>query len=221
MRKSIICMLLLLFTLSLYAQKVDINLVDTEVYPRIKVYVTVVDTQGEVICKLAPETFRLHEKGQPRKIRVLSGEATETSVGVLLDCSGSMHGVIDHVREAARLFVNLLGGTDRACTYSFDDTSHRLYAMLDVTVGQNKNTLVKSLDNYTPGGGTMLYNAIADLIQQEMAPESDRRKAIVALTDGVSGGSLQTALNATSRYHVAVYTIGMGGVDPQALGELS
>jgi hypothetical protein len=68
-----------------------------------------------------------------------------------------------------------------------------------------------------------MYNAIEELIQDEMVSEfeSDRRKAIVALTDGVSSGSLKTALDATSKHHVAVYTIGMGDVDEQALQELS
>jgi VWFA-related protein len=222
MKKAIIlCFLFLVIPAVLDAQTIDINLVDTEVYPRIKVYVTVTDAQGEVVCKLDPSTFRLTENGEPRKLRVISGEATETSIGVLLDCSGSMHGVIGNVREAAGLFIKLLGGTDRACTYSFDDSLHCLYTMLDVSLGTNKETQVNSLDKYTPGGGTMMYDAIAGLVQKEMAAEKDRRKAIVALTDGVSGGSLQTALNATSKHNVAVYTIGMGDVNPFALRELS
>jgi VWFA-related protein len=205
----------------LSAQTIDINLVDTEVYPRIKVYVTVVDTKGDVICKLDPNTFRLKEHDQPRKLNVLYGEATETSIGILLDCSGSMHGVIDDVRQAARQFIKLLGGSDRACTYSFDDTLHRLYAMIDVSIGTNKTTLNRSLDNYTPGGGTSMYSAINGLVNQEMAKETERRKAIVALTDGVSSGMLQTALDATSKYNVAVYSIGMGSVDARALQELA
>jgi VWFA-related protein len=222
MKKSIIiCFQFLVITMVLGAQKVDINLVDTEVYPRIKVYITVTDSMGEVVCKLPHHTFRLTENEEPRKLRVLSGEETYTSIAILLDCSGSMQGVIDNVREAARLFIKLLGGTDRACTYSFDDYLHCLYTMLDVSRGTNKETLMNSLDKYTPGGGTMMYDAIAGLIQQEMAAEKDCKRAIVALTDGVSGGFSQTALNATSKHNVAVYTIGMGDVDPRALRELS
>lgn len=222
MKKSILLFfLLVVITSILSSQKIDINLVDTEVYPRVKVYVTVTDAKGEVVCKLPAQTFRLTENSEPRKLRVISGDNIETSIGVLLDCSGSMHGEIDNVREAARLFVKLLDGTDRACAYSFDDTLHCLYTTLDVTLGTNKETLAESLNKYTPGGGTMMYHAIAALIQQEMAAEKDRRRAIVALTDGVSGGLLQNALDATSKHNVAVYTIGMGDVDPHALRELS
>jgi VWFA-related protein len=212
--------LLLMSDLS-WAQKVDINLVDIEVYPRIKVYVTVVDANGEVICKLDPSVFRLNEHGQPRDLRVIPGEATETSIGLLLDNSGSMDGVINDVREAAKRFIRLLTGSDRACTYSFDDSLHRLYSMIDVSVGSNKSALIKSLDNYNPGGGTAMYSAVAGLIDGEMKAETERRKAIVALTDGVSHGSLQTALDATSKHNVAVYTIGMGQVDARALQELA
>jgi VWFA-related protein len=216
-----LCFLFFVIPGVLDAQAIDINLVDTEVYPRIKVYVTVTDSHGEVVCKLAPSTFRLTENGDPRKLRVISGEATETSIGLLLDNSGSMAGVINNVRDAARLFINLLGGNDRACTYSFNSSTHCLCTMLDLTPKTNKDTLVKSLDKYTPGGGTMMYDAIAGLTNKELAAEKDSRKAIVALTDGESGGSLQTALNATSKYNVAVYTIGMGDVNPCALRELS
>lgn len=214
-------MVLLPLSTALLAQTVDINMVDTEVYPRIKVYVTVVDAKGDVVCKLDPSTFRLNENDQPRNIKVLYGEATETSIGILLDCSGSMHGVINNVREAARQFIQVLGGSDRACTYSFDDTLHRLYSMIDVSIRTNKLTLTRSLDNYKPGGGTSMYTAINALVNQEMAKETERRKAIVALTDGVSAGMLKTALDATSKHNVAVYTIGMGGVDARALQELA
>ena len=221
MKKSIIFFLLILFAGFISGQKVDINLVDIEVYPRVKVYVTVVDANGEVICKLDPSVFRLSEHGQPRSLRVISGESTETSIGILLDNSGSMAGVIDNVREAAKQFIQLLSGSDRACTYSFDDGLHKLYPMLDVSVGSNKSILIKSLDSYVPGGGTAMYNAIAGLINGEMTTETERRKAIVALTDGASGGALQTALDATSKHNVAVYTIGMGQVDTLSLQELS
>ncbi len=214
---------LLLFMSSglLRGQGIDINLVDTEFYPRIKVYVTVTDGTGEVVCRLPASTFRLEERGEPRDIRVKYGEATETSIGLLLDCSGSMSGYIDQVRAAAKNFITLLGGADRACTYCFDGGLHRLYSMVDVAVGQNKATLAKSLDQYRAMGGTQMYSAIAGLIAGEMRAEKGRRKAIVALTDGVSGGSLQHALDAASKQNVAVYTIGMGNSDPRPLRELA
>ena len=221
MKKSIIFFLLMVLSGILWAQTVDINLVDIEVYPRIKVYVTVADASGEVICRLDPGTFRLKEHGQPRNLRVKYGESTETSIGVLLDNSGSMQGVINNVREAAKRFIQLLSGSDRACTYSFDTGLHCLYSMLDVSVGQNKTTLINSLDSYRAGGGTAMYNAIVGLVNQEMSKETERRKAIVALTDGLSGGSLQAALGVTSKHNVAVYTIGMGNVDARALQELA
>lgn len=222
MKKLIFSILLVFQSSILFSQKIDINLVDTEVYPRNKVYTTVVDAKGEVICKLEPEDFRLTEYGQPRKLRVLSGEATETSIVALLDNSGSMDAFIKNVREAAKLFIQLLGGTDRACTYAFDHEVQHLCSTIDVSVGKNKTFLMKSLDKYRErGGGTAMYDAIDKVIQNEMVTEKDRRKAIVALTDGVSSGSLQTALDATSKHNVAVYSIGMGGVDDKALQELS
>ena len=206
----------------LFAQKIDINLVDVEVYPRVKVYLNVFDAAGKVNCNVDPNSFRLKEYGQPRNLRVLSGKATETSIGILLDDSGSMGGFIENVRGAAQRFVDVLGGTDRACTYAFDDNSYRLHAMIDVAVGTNKRALRKSLDAYgTHGGGTNMYGGIDDLIRQDLAAEKDRRRAIVALTDGVSGGLVQTAIDNAKKNRVAVYTIGMGDIDVTALSELA
>ncbi len=221
MRKLVICLTLLILPMFLSGQAVDINLVDRGVYPRIKVYVTVTDNQGETICRLPLSTFRLTERDQQRNLNVLYGEATETAIGILLDESGSMGSYINNVREAAQRFIQLLGGADRACTYGFSGGFRRFYAMVDVAVGKNKSILADSLKDYGRGGGTEMYSAISALIQAEMIKEKERRKAIVALTDGESGGSLQTALDATSKNNVTVYTIGMGAVNVQALQELA
>ena len=222
MKKLVLCLLLLLTALPLLeGQTVEINQVDIGVYPRIKVYVTVSDSKGEVICRLPLSGFRLTERGQPHDLQVLYGEATETSIGILLDESGSMGGYIENVREAARNFIRFLGGADRACTYGFSSGFRRFYGMVDVSVGQNKTALANSLNSYGGGGGTELYDAVSGLIQAEMLKEKDRRKAIVALTDGESSGALQTAIDASTRQNVAVYTIGMGSVNVQALQELA
>jgi hypothetical protein len=100
-------------------QQVSLDLVDLEVYPRIKIYTTVMDRAGKPLCDLTRGDFALEEAGEPRRLRVLSGKSTETSIGILLDESGSMGDVIGAVRRAAGRFVELLGGTDRAATYSF------------------------------------------------------------------------------------------------------
>jgi len=222
MKKIALCLLLLLTTLpALEGQTIEINQVDIGVYPRIKVYVTVSDSKGEVICRLPLSGFRLTERVQPHDLQVLYGEATETSIGILLDESGSMGGYIDNVREAAQTFIQLLGGADRACAYGFSTGFRRFYPMVDISVGQNKSALVSSLNNYGGGGGTDLYDSIAGVIQAEMLKEKERRKAIVALTDGESGGELKTAIDEAFKHNVSVYTIGMGAVNVQALQELA
>ena len=207
---------------SLFAQKIDINLIDVEVYPRIKVYTTVLNSAGKVVCNVDPSQFQLKEEGEPRRLRVLSGIATESSIGILLDESGSMEGVIDDVREAALRFIDVMSGTDRACTYAFDHDTYPLHAIIDVAVGSNKKALKKSLDKYGDhSGGTDLYTAVVDLIDNDLKTEIERRRAIVALTDGASGGSLETAIKHAKQYRVAIYTIGMGGVNVRALTQLS
>ncbi len=222
MKTALITSLALLLGIPLLGQEVSLDLVDVEVYPRIKVYTTVTGPDGKPDCGLTREHFQLWELDKPQRLRVLSGESTETSIGILLDESGSMAGVLPEVRSAAQRFVRLLGGSDRATTYSFDSSTYLLHPIIDVSVGNNKQTLIDSLDKYGQhGGGTALYAAIIELIGQELAKEKERRRAIVALTDGQSGGSLEAAIQAARQARVAVYTIGMGGADPRAMGELA
>ncbi|MCP4657680.1 MAG: VWA domain-containing protein [bacterium] len=223
MRTAIITSLVLFVATSLPGQEVTIDLVDLEVYPRIKVYATVTDAEGIPQCRLPAEDFQLWELDEPQRLRVISGEQTATSVGLLLDESSSMDDVVSEVRSAAQSFVRLLSGSDRAITCSFDDRVYCQDSMLDLGVGLNKQALVDSLDEYprTRGGGTMLYDAVDELIRRELADETERRRAIVALTDGVSGGCLKTAIRAATEAGVAIYAIGMGDVDAMALGQLA
>jgi len=222
MKSSAIILFSFLLPLWLGAQQVDIGLIDRDVYPRIKAYVLVTDLEGEPICNLPMSDFQLLEKEQTRPFRLLSGEATETSIGILLDESGSMGGVIPQVRKAARRFLDVLKGSDRATTYSFASSTHPLHSMVDVAAGRNREALKESLDRYGEwGGGTALYDAIEQLIDQEMLNEIERRKAIVALTDGNSSGDLRTAIEAAEKSRTAVYAIGMGHANWSALETLT
>ena len=206
----------------LAAQGVSVGLVDRDVYPRIKIYALVTDIEGEPICDLTPSDFQLFEAGKSRPFRLISGKATETSIGILLDESGSMASVISQVKEAARRFIDVLGGNDRATTYSFASNTHHLHSMVDVAAGRNKEALKKSLDAYgQQGGGTQLYTAIDDLIDQQLANEVERRKAIIALTDGESGDDVRIAIAAAQGSRTTIYAIGMGQANWSALETLT
>lgn len=217
--------LIFLLPAAVGGQHIDVGLIDQEVYPRIKVYALVQDgLDGQPICDLVHEDFRLLEGGEERPFRLLSGRATETSIAILLDESGSMGSVISEVRGAAQRFLDVMSGTDRAATYSFASRTHSLHSMVDVTAGSNREALKRSLDRYPVlGGGTELYVAIEELIDQELSStiEKERRKAIVALTDGSSSGSLESAIAAAKQARAAVYAIGMGDVDTRALESLT
>jgi len=206
----------------LAAQQLSVGLVDREVYPRIKVYTLVTDLAGEPICDLSKSDFQLLEADQPRPFRFISGKATETSVGILLDESGSMDDVIPQVREAARRFIDVMAGSDRAATYSFASATHHLHSIVDVAVGRNKEALKASLDDYGQwGGGTNLYTAIRQLVDDQLIKEADRRKAIVALTDGDSADDVRIAIEAAERSRTAIYAIGMGRANWNALERLT
>lgn len=206
------------------ALEVVVDLVDTGAYPTIKAYVSVPSDDGEPVCRIEDNGFRLSEWHQARDLQVSTGTSTAVSIGILLEDGAAMDRVLDRVRTASRHFVELLGGNDRAAIYSFADSARPLHSMLDVAVGRNRQTLIESLDRYqSRDGGSQLYAAIGELIHRDLGTrkEMSRRKVMVAVVGGRSAGRLEAAIHAAGRDRVAVYAIGMGTVDATAMDTLA
>ncbi|MCP4347519.1 MAG: VWA domain-containing protein [Desulfobacterales bacterium] len=209
---------------SAFCQSLKINTVNADLYPHIHAYATVIK-DGEVVCYMSRSDFKLYENDIPMDLTVIPGRATDTSLLLLMDESGSMSSVMENVRAAAVNFVEVLGDKDRAAAYSFGSYDHVLIPMRDVATQTDKNSFRQAMKKYgTHGdGGTNLFSAIQAVNQKELAKkkEKGRRKAIVALTDGASAGSLDAAINVCEINRVAVYTIAMGSFDSSTLNVLS
>lgn len=84
------------------------------------------------------------------------------SVAILLDTSGSMAGKkMDAARQAAMNFISDLEGGDKVAVLTFDRTTTH---QIDFTTDHNAPRQVVELIQYTPGGGTCLYDAIYETV---------------------------------------------------------
>src|SRR5205823_9724408 len=89
----------------------------------VNLFATVRDEQGRMVTGLAKDDFQLDEDGRPQTIRYFSRESDlPLTVGLLIDVSGSMSGLIGQERSAAHDFLRkvLRPQKDLAFVVEFD-----------------------------------------------------------------------------------------------------
>ena len=198
------------------------NQIDAAVFPTIDCYVTVADDQNNPILGLDENNFQLFEdqvQQAPITVTSLSNAGEPVSVALVLDRSGSMSGSpMDDAKDAANYFVDQMASNDKGCIVSFDG---------DITVDQtfttDKNALHTAINGLVAGGGTYLYDAVVEAVNQ--CNTQSGRKAIISLTDGQSGVyhyNLDDCILAAQAAGLPVYTIGLGnGIDRTSLQRLA
>src|SRR6202008_2084831 len=90
---------------------VDLALVDA----------VVVDPYNRLVTGLDPQNFRIFEDKVEQEIVTFSSEDVPISIGVILDCSGSMSNKLGKAREAAVEFLKTANPEDEFFLVSFND----------------------------------------------------------------------------------------------------
>jgi len=161
----------------------------------VSVAAVVRDRKGRFVSDLSQRDFTVVEGGQPRPIVGFRAEAdAPVRLAIVFDVSGSMRvgTKAADAREAARLLLSGLSGTDEAALFSFDT---RLEKVKDFT--SDFSSLMSSLSKVdSPYGQTSLYDAVAETAKAVVSTGGDptraRRAAVVVLTDGVDTHSRLT-----------------------------
>lgn len=183
----------------------DILSVDRSKYPdEILLRVVVVDTSGNYISGLAPESpgdtipFRyftgLNEifdnKHYPVKFdftEIQESASTPYDISVVLDYSGSMVGTIGYLEESIKQFVLRKYLNDRISITKFDDKINTIVPLLTNPEEIFNYFSFTRLAGY--GGKTALY-AGADK-GLEVLDSSKRNKVLILFTDGNENSSFQ------------------------------
>ena len=146
----------------------------------------------------------------------VGGEPRPVNMAVVLDRSGSMQeqGKMEYARSAAKEVVNALGEGDRFSLITFSDRSNVVVASGSA---EDPARLHRLIDSVYEGGGTNLYQGLADGQAQVMGALSDRSvNRVIVLSDGNAnvGITRPSALAELSgRYSdsgLSVTTIGLG-----------
>ncbi len=157
---------------------------------------------GRVLAKLL-EVWKETKKG--------------ADVMMVFDKSGSMRGApLDEARKGASSFLQSLGDRDDVTVMFFDNVVYPPLGPLPLKTGRAE--LQQRLDAVTAGGGTSLYDAIAqayDMAKKRAASDPNRTHAIVLMTDGADEGSKLKLDELKARFPrddapVRVFTIAYG-----------
>ena len=177
--KKVLFVILILFsgllTVSAQVEPDDIISVDSAI---VRLNVGVVDDRGRPITNLNKDNFVLYEDGVKQKIARFEPTATPFSVVMLLDMSGSTIGFRQTIGQAAVRFIDALAPQDRVAVVEFYD---KINLLNDFT--SNRKDIIHSIQVANGRGKTQLYKAL-DFALGKLAKETNRRKAIIVLTDG-------------------------------------
>src|SRR5262245_23256053 len=84
--------------------KVDVNLVN--------IFDTVKDKQGNFVTDLKKDDFRIYEDDQPQEIQIFEKQdKVDSSIGFLMDTSGSMVDIMPYMKRGIRDFTRVLPRT--------------------------------------------------------------------------------------------------------------
>jgi VWFA-related protein len=192
----------------------------------VNVLATVRTKKGALVSDLGKDDFSVSEDGRPQTIRYFSRETDlPLTIGLLIDTSGSQRRVLDAERGASLRFLDQVvrAKTDKVFIMQFDSAVQirqpltSILGQLDDALAYVDTETMKQL-RLQNGGGTLLYDAVAQASNDVMKKLSGR-KALIVLSDGVdlgSSGSLDDAVEAAQRADVLIYSILYA--DPAAYG---
>jgi VWFA-related protein len=173
-----LCVCAFVFDIVLAQQtlKVDVNLVN--------IFATIKDQQGNFVENLDKTDFRLYEDGQPQDIQIFEKQdKVDSSIGILMDTSGSMVDIIPFMTRGIRDFTRAMPRSDDYFVVSFGTNVQLVH-----TSSQPLKHLADALAGVRAYGTSALYDGL--LFSMERVEKSSRpRKALIVFTDGDDNAS--------------------------------
>ncbi len=172
----------------------------------ILVPVTVTDSRGSNIKGLSAESFTLLDNRQPQPIAAFYSEDARSSIGIVLDVSGSTKGILQQGKAAVHAFLELANPEDD---------------FFLVTVSSNPRMLAdrvndpRQIDDLVrwekAGGDTAVCDTVYFALDQARSRPKSRR-ALLVISDGMdnhSHYSKQDVMREVVESDTQIYTIAL------------
>jgi Ca-activated chloride channel family protein len=172
--------------------------------------VSVVDRRAGFVSGLPREAFVVHEDGRPQAIQFFENEDTPVTVGLVIDCSGSMQTRREGVIAAGMAFAGSSHPADELFTLNFNE---RVWPGLppEHPFTSDRDELKRALERSVTRGQTALFDAIAAGLRH-LDRGSRTRKVLVVVSDGGDNASrmrFDEVLDTALRNDVVIYAIGI------------
>ncbi len=163
------------------------------------------------IPKLTAADLSLYQNN--KQIPIALFQQLPTTVGILVDTSGSMEKKLAICRSAITSFVNDLDSRDDLFLFAF---SNRAYLLAEPTT--DHAALLRNLSRLYAFGKTAIYDSINEGLSM-LSKGCYPSKALFLITDGMdtsSSNHLETIVARASKAKVPIYSVGIG--NPGATG---
>jgi VWFA-related protein len=211
--------------------QVHITQVDTSRFPKVTVYVSVTDAQGEPVG-IDPARLLVEENGQliqPDQIEGTAATVDTLTTMLVMDISGSMDTAdkLNTAKSAARAFGDQMRSGDQTGLVSFNTE-----VSYTQPITSDKGRLMAAIDSLVAIHDTAMYDALIEAI--DLLAPFQGRKAIIVLTDGMDNRSTSGLADVISNIGpsgLTISTVGLGnpeimlasiaGIDEPALKTLA
>ena len=145
---------------------------------QVVVYAAVYDGTGRLVSSLTKKDFEVYEDKILQEVSYFGLDDVPSTIGIVMDISGSMRGKKELVDQAAELFLELTHPSNELFLLGFNSKPR-----LDEDFTRDVEDIRDALFNQIVNGGTALYDAIY-LAVEHAAEGSEPKKVIIVFTDG-------------------------------------
>lgn len=175
---------------------------------------TVVDERGSFVAGLSQDDFIVYDGGEPQMIHFFTSEDVPSTIGLVIDSSGSMQGRRADITAAATAFAAMSHPLDEFFTVNFNEYVW-LGLRAPLTFTEDMEELHSALSAAPAYGMTALYDAV-DRALYHLERGTRDRKALIVVSDGGDNASSQTleaVLEHARRSSTSIYAIALRDLD--------
>jgi Ca-activated chloride channel family protein len=169
--------------------------------------VTVTDHDGKTIEGLRAENFKVLEDQSPQQILSFTSEDAPSSVGMVLDVSGSMRNALDTAKGVAHSFLKTANPEDEFLLLTVSTQPDTISGFTTDIADLEEN-----IGRTSPGGMTALIDTVY-LGLNSMRKARQPRRGLLILSDGMDNYSRYSKgelMRASLEADVQIYTIIIG-----------
>lgn len=197
----------------------SVNVVQTDYseFPNIRLYLDIHDSDGSVIEDIDKDMFFISEKksgeSEFKNNTVIKAaqlnEKEALNMNLVLDISGSMEG--EPLYAAQNIMENFINTIQFQAGDSVKLTAFNSFIYKETEFMTDISSLSQVLDSLEANGGTKLYDTLIYAVQDTAVRSG--AKCVIAFTDGMDVGSLNTAedvIEVSKQYGIPIYIVRIG-----------